>query len=106
MAYDEGVAHELREKLRERNDITEKKMFGGMVFLLNGKMVCGVIGEDIVFRIGPDLFKNALKVEHVRPMDFTGRPMKGYIYLAPEGHSDENIDMFLQQSIDFVSILH
>ena len=81
-------------------------MFGGLAFLLKGKMFCGVLQKDLVLRLGPEAGEQALKSPHVRPMDFTGRPMKGYVYVAPAGvPSDRALQQWLERAIAFTSAL-
>jgi TfoX/Sxy family transcriptional regulator of competence genes len=89
MAYDEGLAERIRDVLMDTPDIGEKKMFGGMAFMLNDYMFVGITGEQLMARVGPDNYEAALARPHVAEMDFTGRPMKGYVYVAPEGIEDE-----------------
>ncbi len=89
MAYDEKLVERIRVLLKGRRGITEKKMFGGIAILLNGKMCCGVLKDDLVARVGTDGYATALAKPHVRPMDFTGRPMKGYVYVAPAAIRDK-----------------
>lgn len=89
MAYDEKLAERIRALLKGKRGITEKKMFGGIAILRNGKMCCGVLKQDLVARIGADGYDKALARPHVRPMDFTGRPMKGYVYVAPAAIRDK-----------------
>ena len=72
----------VRQTIGPRQDIAEKRMFGGVAFLLEGKMSCGVVGEDLMLRISPEDFEAGLGEAHTRPMDFTGRPMRGFLYLA------------------------
>ena len=92
MAYDEGVAQRLREVFADNKSITEKKMFGGIAFMLSGNMCCGVVNDSLMARVGPSQYADALKMEHAREMDFTGRPMKGFVYVAPKGfESDEDL---------------
>ena len=86
MAYDEKLAERVRETLKRRRGVSEKKMFGGLAFLVNGHMACGVQGEDLMVRVGPDDYDEALKKVGARPMDFTGRPLKGMIYVGPRGY--------------------
>lgn len=74
MPYDEGLATKVREILAEHHDVDERKMFGGIAFMVNGHMCCGVLNDDVVLRLGPERAAEALKSKHVRPMDFTGRP--------------------------------
>jgi len=85
MAFDEALAGRIRSVLARRRSITEKKMFGGLSFLAKGNMFCGIIGEDLMVRVGPDAHPDALDQPHARPMDFSGRPMKGYVFVAPPG---------------------
>jgi TfoX/Sxy family transcriptional regulator of competence genes len=90
MAYDEGLAAEVREILIEHGDLEERKMFGGIAFMVRGYMCCGVLNDDLVLRLGEDGAKKALAQPHVRPMDFTGRPMKGYVYVDKKGVGTES----------------
>ncbi len=90
MPYDEGLAERLRVVFNERTDIVEKKMFGGIAFMLSGNMCCGVIGNTLMARVGPAQYDAALSEPHVTEMDFTGKAMKGLVYVSPEGlASDE-----------------
>ena len=89
MAYDEGLADRIRDQLSHHDGLVEKKMFGGISFLLRGNMCCGVIKEDMCARVGPERFEEYLALPHARLMDFTKRPMKGWLYVSPEGLEDE-----------------
>ena len=82
MAYDEGLAERLREVFPEHAGIAEKKMFGGLCFLARGHMFVGIVGEALMARVGPVAYEKALRRPHARVMDFTGKPMKGYVYVA------------------------
>ena len=86
MSYDEKAAERVRKALAGRRGVTEKKMFGGMAFMLNGAMCCGVLKDDLVVRVGAARNAGALAQPHARPMDFTGRPMAGFVYVAPAGY--------------------
>jgi TfoX/Sxy family transcriptional regulator of competence genes len=86
MAYDEKLADRVREVLARRRGISEKKMFGGLCFLIRGHMACGVIGDDLVVRVGSEAYEAALAKPGAREMDFTGRAMKGMVYVGPRGH--------------------
>ena len=77
MPYDEALAERIRAVLKHRRGITEKKMFGGLTFLLHGNMFCGVADRELMVRVGPDAYEQALARWHTREMDFTGRPLKG-----------------------------
>lgn len=85
MSYDEHLAARVRGALDERDDVVERKMFGGLAFMVAGHMCCGVTGHDLVLRLGADRADAALGEPHTRPMDFTGRPMKGFVYVSPAG---------------------
>ena len=82
MAYSEALANRIRGVMGNRR-ISERKMFGGLCFLLQGKMCCGVLKDLLVVRIDPANSAALLKSPHVRPMDFTGRPMRGFLYVGP-----------------------
>lgn len=84
MAYDKALADRVREVVQGR-DVRELKMFGGLTFMVAGKMACGVVGDALMVRVGPDAYEDALARPHARPMDFTGRPMKGLVYVDPPG---------------------
>jgi TfoX/Sxy family transcriptional regulator of competence genes len=104
MAYDEQLARRIRKILRRRDGVTEKKMFGGLSFLLHGKMCCGVLQNDLVVRIQPEDYEAALKESYVRPMDFTGRPLKGFIYIGPEGYQTEkDLSRWIEHGVEFAS---
>jgi len=85
MAYDEQLADRVRAALRGRAGITERRMMGGLTFLCDGRMCGGVLGRDLVARVGRAEMPAVLRRAHVRPMDFTGRPLAGFVYVAPEG---------------------
>ena len=89
MAYDEKLAQRVRKVLARRRGIAEKKMFGGLSFLVNGNMSCGIVGDELMVRVGPDDYEAALARAHARAMDFTGRPMKGLVYVGRKGFSSE-----------------
>ena len=85
MAYDLQLAERIRAALKDRPHITEKRMFGGVAFLRKGLMFAGLSGHALMARIGKDAYADALRRPHVRPMDFTGRPMPGYVFIDPAG---------------------
>ena len=88
MAYDEALAERVREVLGARSGVTEKKMFGGIAWMVGGNMACGVIGEDLIVRLDKEDGDAALGEEHTRPFDATGRPMRGFLMVASEGLVD------------------
>ena len=85
MAYDEQLAERIRGALRGRDGVTERKMFGGIAFMVGGNMAVGVIRDDLIVRVGPDAHDDAVAQPHVRVFDFGGRPSRGMVYVAPEG---------------------
>jgi TfoX/Sxy family transcriptional regulator of competence genes len=89
VAYDEALADRIREVLSARSDVSERNMFGGVVFMVAGNMACGVLGEDLIVRLGEDEGEKALAEDGVRPFDFTGRPMKTTVYVSPERTADD-----------------
>ncbi len=106
MAYDEGLAQRIREVLGDRHDLVEKKMFGGLSFMLRGNLACGVIGEDLIVRVGPEADSKALARPHTRAFDFAGKPMKGWVVVSPSGYeSDEDLLSWVVRGIDFASSL-
>ncbi len=106
MAYDEGLAERLREVLAGRSDIEEKKMFGGLPFLLSGHMCVGVNDTMLMARVVPDRYETAMTNPHVRKMDFTGRSMMGFVYVTPEGISeDEDLKYWTDMCEEFARSL-
>ena len=106
MAYDEGVAQRLREVFADRTDVIEKKMFGGIAFMVRGNMCCGVVGEELMTRVGPEQYEDALKEPYAREMDFTGKPMNGFIYVGVQGFaSDKDLASWVERCEQFVSTL-
>lgn len=103
MAYNEFLADRIRHAFSEKNIITEeKKMMGGLTFMLNNKMCVGVVHDELMARIGPNEYANALQKPGVRPMDFTGRPMKGYVFVNSEGmDKDEELADWVNLSVAF-----
>ena len=85
MAFDDQLAERIRKQLGKRRGLTEKKMFGGLAFLLNGNMCCGVHGQEMIVRLDPEQTDQALSQRHTRIFDLSGRPMKGWILVQPEG---------------------
>ena len=85
MAYDENLADRVRALLKGKRSVTEKKMFGGLCFMVNGNMACGVEKNKLVVRVDPGDYEKFLKQKHIRKMDFTGKPLKGFIYVLPDG---------------------
>jgi TfoX/Sxy family transcriptional regulator of competence genes len=92
--------------LAKRGGITERRMFGGICFLLNGNMVCGAVGDDLVVRVPATDYDAALAMPHARPMDFTGRPLKGFVYVGVAGwQSDAELANWLGRAIAYAASL-
>ena len=106
MPFDEKLAERVRVLLKDQRSLKEKRMFGGLAFMLNGHMCCGIVGDDFVVRTGPDKLEAALSRPHARPMDFTGRPMRGFVYVAPPGcRLTRDLKSWIQLAVQFVSSL-
>jgi TfoX/Sxy family transcriptional regulator of competence genes len=106
MPYSTDLAARIRSQLGSAAGITEKKMFGGIGFLINGNMACGVIGEDLVLRIKPEDTTQVLAQPDTRPFDFSGKPMAGWIYVDPAGFTtDPELKDWIQQGIDYAKSL-
>lgn len=102
MAFDEGLAQRVREALAHRADLGEKKMFGGLCFLLGGNMCCGVSGDDLMLRVGPEAYEEVLSRQHAREMDFTGRALRGMVYVGPDGlTTDTALASWLEPAVTF-----
>ncbi|MEO0326290.1 MAG: TfoX/Sxy family protein [Myxococcota bacterium] len=104
MAFDEGLAQRIRELRGER--VSEKKMFGGLCFLDRGNMAFGIVRDELMVRVGKDAYAACLQEPHAREMDFTGRALKGMVYVAPEGFSeDEDLVGWLDRGLAFTETL-
>jgi TfoX/Sxy family transcriptional regulator of competence genes len=106
MSYDEKLVERIRAAVEGRPAIGEKKMFGGICFLHAGAMFCGVAGDDLMVRVGPDAYEQALTAPHARLMDFTGRPMKGYVFVGPAGtRTAAQVRAWVERALAFVTTL-
>lgn len=106
MAYDEGLAQRIREQLQEFTNVEEKKMFGGLCFMISRHMCCGIIENKLMARIGPDNYRSLLKLDHTKEMDFTGKPMKGMIYVEQNGlQSEKELEFWIRKCLDFINTL-
>lgn len=88
MPFDETLGQRLRVAMEAectQDALTEKRMFGGLAMMVNGNMACGIVGYNLMVRVGPEAHEECSALPHAAPMDFTGRPMKGYVYVYPEG---------------------
>ncbi|MCA9688131.1 MAG: TfoX/Sxy family protein [Myxococcales bacterium] len=106
MAYDEALADRVRSQLARKRGLSERKMFGGLAFMLQGNMCCGVIKDELMVRVGADGQDDALAQPHARPMDFTGRPMKGMIYVEAAGlRTDAALGAWVARGVAFTRTL-
>jgi hypothetical protein len=106
MAFDEALADRIRDALAAREGVSERKMFGGIAFMVGGKMAVGVMGEDLIVRIDKEESERALAEEHVRPMDFTGRPMRGFVVVDRAGiESDADFAGWVDAGADYAASL-
>ena len=104
MSYDEALAVRIRRCLESRTDVIEKKMFGGLCFMVGGTMCCGLTKTDFMVRVGPERYDEALAQPHARPMDFTGRPLKGMVYVHPDGlRTDAALARWVRRALSFAS---
>src|SRR5262249_9048130 len=106
MAFDETLAARIRDALARKRGVEEKKMFGGVGYLLNGNLLVGVWKDSLIVRLGSDNYDDALREPHVREFDITGRPMKGWVLVEPEGVEDDGqlID-WIERATRFVRTL-
>jgi TfoX/Sxy family transcriptional regulator of competence genes len=106
MAYSESLAHRVRAVLQNESGLSEKKMFGGLAFLLNGNMCCGIVRDELMVRVGAEQYQAALAQPHARPIDFTGRPMTGMIFVsAEEIAADNRLAEWVNQGARFAGAL-
>ena len=106
MAYDLLLGERIRTSLSHRKGIEEKKMFGGLGFLLHGNMLVGVWKNSLIARVGPDAYEESLREPNAREFDITGKPMTGWILVNPEGVTDDDeLNSWIQRAIKFVRTL-
>ena len=102
MAYSENLANRIRESLQHLKKVEEKEMMGGLTFMVNGKMCVGIIKDELMCRIDPALHETAVEKNGCRTMDFTGRPMKGYVMVDDSGmKTKKDFDYWISLSLDF-----
>ena len=106
MAFDESLAARIRDALSRKKNIQEKKMFGGIGFLLHGNMLVGVWKDSLIVRLGPDNYDDVLLEPHVREFDITGRPMRNWVAVEPEGvEDDDQLTAWIDLALKFVKAL-
>ncbi len=106
MAYDEGLAQRIREALADADGLSERRMFGGIAFMLHGNMAVGISGDELMVRVGPEVYDEALAQPYARVFDMTGRVMRGWVVVAAEGIADDvALDEWVQRGADFARSL-
>jgi TfoX/Sxy family transcriptional regulator of competence genes len=106
MAYSEELADRTRDELSRRTEFNERKMFGGLTFMVNGHMCCGIVGDELMVRVGPGAYEAALEEPHAREMDFTGRSLRGMVYVSPHGvGTNEQLALWVERGLEFVRSL-
>jgi len=106
MAYDEALAERARAVISLRADVVERKMFGGIAWMVAGNMACGVLGDELIVRLAPEEAEKALAEPHTREFDFTGRPMRNIVIVGPEAiATDEELAGWVDAGADFAASL-
>ena len=102
MAYDEILANRVRQILTPIRKVEEKKMMGGLTFMVNDKMCVGILEDNLMARIDPDIYETVLERKGCREMDFTGRPMKGFVFIDPDGtKKKKDLDYWLRLALEY-----
>ncbi len=102
MPFDDKLAFRVWKILKKIEGLSEKKMFGGICFLVNGNMALGLVNEDLMIRVGSDSYEKMLSQPYVRKMDFTGKPLKGFLYVGPNGtQSDKDLRKWVLSGVEF-----
>lgn len=106
MAYDEALAERVRDLLMHRGDLIERKMFGGVAWMISGNMACGVLGDGLIVRVGADETERALAEEHTRPFEMAGRASKGFVVVEPSGLAEpDDLAQWVETGAGFASSL-
>jgi TfoX/Sxy family transcriptional regulator of competence genes len=106
VAFDEGLAERIRDLLADDPQISERRMFGGVAFMCEGNMACGIIRDELMVRVGPDAWAAALAEPHAREMDFTGRSMRGMVFVEPDGFAeDDDLAAWIDRGLAFAESL-
>ena len=106
MAFDEGLAQRVRETLADQHDISERRMFSGLAFMQRGHMIVGIVKDALMARVGAEGYAAALAEPHAREMNFTGRPMTGFVYVEPAGFdTDAQLQRWVRRCTAFAATL-
>ena len=106
MAYNDKSAERIRKHLKRRKGYAEKKMFGGICFLIDGNMACGITQNDLMVRVGPDAWDACIQEPHARAMDFTGKIMRGFVTVDSKGfETDDDLKAWLERGVKYARSL-
>lgn len=106
MAYDAGLVERVRDALSGQVELTERRMFGGVAFMIRGNMACGVLEDGLVVRVGRERYEEAVMEVDTKPLDISGRPMTGWVVVEPPGHaSDDGLIRWVKEGLDFALTL-
>ena len=102
MPYDEALAERVLDLLLDQQGLTERRMFGGLALMLHGNLSVGVTGDELMVRVGADAYEQALAHPRAREMDFTGRPMRGWVFVESAGlAADDDLEAWVRRGVDF-----
>lgn len=102
MAYNEQLADRIRELLANEPTLVEKKMFGGVCFMLKDKMCCGIVKDELMLRVLDERYHEVLEMNHAREMDFTGKALKGFVYIDEEGlKTNKQLQKWIELAVEF-----
>ena len=102
MSYNEKLANRVRELLQTKRSVAEKKMMGGLTFMVNDKMCVGILNDDLMARIDPAVYEKVLEKRGCREMDFTGKPMRGFVFIEPEGtKTKKDLEYWINLALEF-----
>ena len=106
MAYDENLAQRVRARVESAKGVSEREQFGGIAFLIRGNVACGIIGNELLVRVGPDGHNEAMKIKDAKPFSLTGRPSRGWVLVRPAGlKSAASLKKWVQMGVDFAKTL-
>jgi TfoX/Sxy family transcriptional regulator of competence genes len=105
VSFDEALAEEIRALLSDQDHVAERRMFGGLTFMVNGHMCCGITSDDLMLRLGSEGAADALGETDARPMDFTGKPMKSFVAVTADGLTESRLEWWVSRAVAFASAL-
>jgi len=106
VAYDEALADDIRNKIGDHPGLSERQMFGGIAFMINGNMAVGVSGDELMVRVGKDKHEEAVGLPGARIFDMSARPMRGWVAVAPDGFAQEaDLDAWIERGVAFAESL-